>query len=156
METSSPEPVFDRPQKTYRVQGPWRGGPRYVIVAEGRVVASDHKPWLGFDWNALMVRIDRPGLTIRTADPVLNREGRTPVWLSLEEMHVLKKALQHLLEPHQSEVLDEAETILAGETLAELKRIMSDVQTRIIRDTYSEAVARREAWGAEESDAPVD
>ena len=131
METDEREPVIDRQQRTFKVEGPWKGPPRTVIVAADRVVASDHKPWLGFHWRTLLLRLDRPGLVIRSVEPLIDREGRTPVWLSLEELAMLKKALEYLLLAGDLD-LDDAE--LATQTLMEVKRVVADVRLRLNKD----------------------
>ena len=148
METDSSGLVFDgREQQTFRVSGPWRNGPRHLIVSGGRVVASDHRPWVGFEWGPLSVRLHRPGVRVRRVEPLIDTEGRTPVWLSLEELHILTKAIRYLLD--HDEGLDEDTRTLAGETYMEIKRVAVEVEARMIRNTYTEAEERR----AESADA---
>lgn len=148
MESSSSSPVFDgREQQTFRVSGPWRDGPRHVIVSKGRVVASDHRPWVGFEWGPLSVRLHRPGVRVRRVEPLIDTEGRTPVWLSLEELHILTKAIRYLLEHDES--LDEDTKTLAEETYMEIKRVAVEVEARMLKSAYTEAEERR----AESTDA---
>jgi hypothetical protein len=147
VETPSPEPVFSGRRRVYKVRGPWRGGSRYVIVADtdagetgGVVVATDHKPWLGFGWAALRRRLDRPEVTYTREGIVTDANGRAAMWLSLEELHILVKALKYMIAAEGGRnYLTPDEARLAMDTLTEVRRVAMETEERRAKEAPADA-----------------